>query len=114
MITLFIRGEKAMEKTLKEMGKRISAIRKDLDLTQKDFAAKMNISNNHLSNIERGRSAPSFILFLEICSELHANIEYVATGRVYPDLDQEIIEKIKKCSEEDKIKISGIIDVFLK
>ncbi len=103
-----------MEQELKQIGKRIALCRKDLDLSQKDFASKVNISNNHLSNIERGRSAPSFLLFMDICSVLNANIEYIATGRIYPDLDKEIIEKIKKCSEEDKIKISGIIDVFLK
>ena len=103
-----------MEQQLKQIGKRIALCRKDLDLSQKDFASKINISHNHLSNIERGRSAPSFMLFLDICSALNVNIEYVATGRVYPDLDKEIIEKIKKCSDTDKIKISGIIDVFLK
>lgn len=103
-----------MEQDLKQIGKRISASRKDMDLTQKEFATQMNMSNNHLSNIERGRSAPSFMLFLDICTALNANIEYIATGRVYPDLDKEVIEKIKKCSDEDKIKISKIIDVFIK
>ena len=101
-----------MEQQLKQIGKRIALCRKNLDLSQKDFASKLNISNNHLSNIERGKSAPSFILFMDICSVLNVNIEYIATGRVYPDLDKEIIEKIKRCSDEDKIKISGIVDVY--
>lgn len=98
-----------MEQQLKQIGKRIAICRKNLDLSQKDFASKLNISN-----IENGKSAPSFMLFMDICSVLNVNIEYIATGRVYPDLDKEIIEKIKRCSDEDKIKISGIVDVFLK
>lgn len=102
-----------MELNLKQIGKRIAASRNDLDLSQKELAAKINISNNHLSNIETGKSAPSFLLLLEICKALNVSIEYIATGRVYADLDKELEEKIKRCFDEDKIKISKIIDVFL-
>lgn len=102
-----------MELNLKQIGKRIAASRNDLDLSQKELAAKINISNNHLSNIETGKAAPSFLLLLEICKALNVSIEYIATGRVYADLDKELEEKIKRCSDEDKIKISKIIDVFL-
>lgn len=83
-------------------------------ISQKDFANRLNISNNHLSNIERGRSAPSFLLFLDICSELKTNTDYIASGALYADIDDEIIQKLKKCSDEHKIIISDIIDAFLK
>lgn len=87
--------------------------RRELDLTQKEFATKLNISNNHLSNIENGKSSPSFLLFLDICSELKTNTDYIASGTLYSDLSEEIIQKLKRCSDEDKIKISKIIDAFL-
>lgn len=102
-----------MEQQLKQIGKRIAMARDNLDMSQKELAAKVNISNNHLSNIENGKAAPSFMLFLDICNQLGADVEYIATGRVYADLNKELVEKIKKCSEEDKIKISKIIDAFL-
>lgn len=102
-----------MAYNLKEIGKRIFLRRKEMDMTQKELASKTNISNNHLSNIERGKSAPSFLLFLDICSVLKTNTDYIASGTVYADLDEEIIQKIKRCSDEDKIKVSRIIDVFL-
>lgn len=102
-----------MEHNLKQIGNRIFMRRKELEISQKDFASKLNISNNHLSNIERGKSAPSFLLFLDICSELKTSTDYVASGTVYAELDDEIVQKLKRCSDEDKIKISAIIDVFL-
>lgn len=103
-----------MEHNLKQMGNRIFIRRKELEITQKDFANRLNISNNHLSNIERGKSAPSFLLFLDICSELKTNTDYIASGALYADIDDEIIQKLKKCSDEHKIIISDIIDAFLK
>lgn len=102
-----------MEYNLKQIGNRIFICRRENGLTQKQFASMLNISNNHLSNIERGKSAPSFLLFLDICSKLKINTDYIALGNVCADVDDEIIQKIKKCSDEDKIKISKIIDAFL-
>ncbi len=103
-----------MEHNLKQIGNRIFMRRKELEISQKDFADRLNISNNHLSNIERGRSAPSFLLFLDICSELKTNTDYIVSGALYADVDDEIIQKIKKCSDENKIIISNIIDAFIK
>ena len=83
-------------------------------ISQKDFANRLNISNNHLSNIERGKSAPSLLLFLDICSELKTTTDYIASGTIYADIDDEIIQKIKKCSIEHKSIISKIIDAFIQ
>lgn len=84
-----------MEYNLKQIGNRIFMRRKELEISQKEFAAKLNISNNHLSNIERGKSAPSFLLFLDICSELKTNTDYIASGTLYADVDDEIMQKLK-------------------
>lgn len=55
-----------------------------------------------------------FDFFLDICSELKTNTDYIASGALYADIDDEIIQKLKKCSNEHKIIISDIIDAFLK
>ena len=52
--------------------------------------------------------------FFDICSELKTNTNYIASGALYADIDDEIIQKLKKCSDEHKIIISDIIDAFLK
>ena len=89
-----------MEHNLKQMGNRIFIRRKELEITQKDFANRLNISNNHLSNIERGKSAPSFLLFLDICSELKTNTDYIASGALYADIDDEIKKRISDLMKE--------------
>mgnify|MGYP004456643051 FL=1 len=42
------------------------------------------------------------------------NTDYIASGALYADIDDEIMQKLKKCSDEHKIIISDIIDAFLK
>ncbi len=101
-----------MTHDLRAIGKRISAVRRDLNMSQKALAAKVNISNNHLSNIETGKSAPGFTTFLDICSVLNADIGYIIGGEIYPSPDDATMNKYKKKSPEDKMIISRIIDAF--
>ena len=63
-----------MTHDLKAIGRRIATVRREMNLSQKDLAAKINISNNHLSNIETGKSAPGFATFLDICTILNADV----------------------------------------
>ena len=55
-----------MTHDLKAIGRRIATVRREMNLSQKDLAAKINISNNHLSNIETGKSAPGFATFHQL------------------------------------------------
>lgn len=98
---------------LKPIGKRISQCRRNNDLTQKQLAAKINISNNHLSNIENGKTAPGFDTFIDICSALKADASYIIGGEIYSDINEEIISKLHRCSDENRIRISRILDVFV-
>lgn len=104
----------SLEHNYKKIGIRIVQRRKELSLSQKQLAKKINISNNHLSNIEHGKALPSFTTFLDICSVLKVNPDYIIHGIIYSELSEELTEKIKKCQDEDKIKISKIIDIFLE
>lgn len=103
-----------MDYDLKQIGNRISTRRKELDLTQDALSEMLHISNTHLSNIERGKKPPGFIVFLEICSALKVDSGYITDGKVYADLDEELITKLKKCSDEYKIIISKMIDGLIK
>ena len=47
-------------------GKRIQQLRKANGMTQEELAIKLNISDRHLRNLERGEEAPSIDLFVEI------------------------------------------------
>lgn len=101
---------------VKQFGKRIIFRREELDLSQKQLADIIHISNIHLSNIEHGKALPSFSTFLDLCAALNVSVsaDYLIAGNVYPELSVELSEKIKRCSDENKIIISKIVDVFLE
>lgn len=99
---------------VKQFGKRIIFRREELDLSQKQLADIIHISNIHLSNIEHGKALPSFSTFLDLCTALNVSADYLIAGNVYPELSVELSEKIKRCSDENKIIISKIVDVFLE
>ena len=101
-----------MTHDLKAIGRRIATVRREMNLSQKDLAAKINISNNHLSNIETGKSAPGFATFLDICTILNADVTYIIAGDIYPSPDDATINRFKRKSPEDKMTIGRIIDIF--
>lgn len=56
--------------TKQRLGLRLRAIRKDRHLTQDELASRMGRSVDALSNIERGKSLPSFGTIEQLCKVL--------------------------------------------
>ena len=102
-----------IEYDLKEFGKRISTCRRESDISQKQLAQMIQVSNNHLSNIENGKSAPSFLTFIAICKALGVSPTYLIDGSTF-SIDSELTEKINKISDHDKKIISKFLDALLK
>ena len=96
------------------LGSRICQRRKELKITQKKLGEKINVSSNHISGIETGEKKPSLETLLCICAELDVSLDYLVTGTVYTSVENEIIQKIRFCSMDNKKRISKIIDVFMK
>lgn len=97
----------------KEMGDRIVQKRRELCLSQKQLAERLNISNNHLSNIENGKAAPSFELFVHICRELKSSSDFFVFDYIHPEPSESLTEKLKLCSDENKMVISRFVDFCL-
>ena len=62
------------------MRDRIKKLRKVLDLTQSDFAARIGSTQNNIANYETGRRSPSAAAFNNICKEFNVNEEWLRTG----------------------------------
>lgn len=56
-----------------EVGKKISAVRREQGLSQKEFAAKMGVSQQLISRIEKGRENISLVTFAAIASAMNRN-----------------------------------------
>lgn len=91
-----------MESNIVEMGKRIAARRQSLGLSQNVLAEKIDISTNHLSNIERGREKPSFDVLVGLCNTLRVTPDYLLMGSMHPQgVPQNLIDGLALCTAED-------------
>ena len=99
-----------MDRNLIEMGSRISTRRKHLGISQNKLAERVGISNNHMSNIERGNEKPSFDVLIEICNELQVTPDYLLMGTMHPKgVPQNIIDSLSLCSNEDIALLETIV-----
>lgn len=97
------------------MGKRIAMRRNELGLSQLEFAEKINISNNHLSSIERGKQKPSFETFLLICQHLETTPNYLINGILSPgDIPKQIIDNLRLCNSKDVELIREMSEILIK
>ena len=62
------------------MKDRLKRLRKDLDLTQKEFAEKIGSSQNVLANYEIGRRNPSSSVINNICKTFGVSEEWLRNG----------------------------------
>ncbi len=63
------------ESLLKKFGKNVKIERIKKDLTQEQLAEIMNVSQNYIANIERGKANMSLAKIYELSKFLNVNIE---------------------------------------
>lgn len=100
------------------MNERLKKIRKELDLTQQEFADKIGVKRNTIATYESGRNEPIDAVVSLICREFNVNEEWLRTGKgeMFVDLtrDEEIARFVGELlkDEEDSFKrrlISGLV-----
>lgn len=62
------------------MDKRLRLLRKNLDLTQQEFADRLGIKRNTIANYETGRNEPIDAVLSLICREFNVNEEWLRYG----------------------------------
>lgn len=62
------------------MNERLKELRKDLGLTQQEFAERLGIKRNAVANYEVGRNAPADMVISLICREFGVNETWLRTG----------------------------------
>lgn len=63
------------------MGDRIKKLRKALDLTQREFAARIGVKQNTIATYEICRNEPIDAVVSLICREFDVNEEWLRTGK---------------------------------
>ena len=92
---------------LQDIGLRLQAIRKKLNLLQKDFAKELDISNASLSEMEAGNAKPRFELIYNITSKFKVSVNYLLHGEGEMFLSDEI-------SRQSGIEIKPEYQLFFK
>lgn len=62
------------------MKDRFKELRKELNVTQQEFADKLKISRNFVAQIEMGNKVPSDRTIDDVCREFNVNEEWLRTG----------------------------------
>lgn len=73
------------------MNERIKKLRRNLDLTQQEFADRLSIKRGAIANYEIGRNEPTDAVISLICREFNVNEEWLrsGTGEMFVELDKE-------------------------
>ena len=101
-----------------ELSEKIKKIRNDNKLTQEQFAEKIGVSVQYVSEIERGISMPSMQVFVKILEVLDASADYllrdmVSTGNLYGDKQisrkDALLDKCLCCKGKTHIGVDEVI-----
>ncbi len=92
------------------MKDRIKKIRKELDLTQQEFADRIGVKRGGIANYEIGRNEPTDSVISLICREFNVNEDWLRTGEgemfIKLTRDEEMAKLTKQLlnEEEDSFK----------
>lgn len=93
------------KKILKDMGNRLRALREQLGLNQREFAAKMGMVNTYISALETAYTGPGYYSFYQLAKYHKISPLYLLHGKGPAFIDQEepkIQEKQEKEPEPEQ------------
>ena len=91
-----------------EMGERLKAVRKVLNLQQKQMAAALKMPASYLSEIESGKGNPGPDFFSKLASKYNISMDYLVLG-----IGDMFIQARVKVNREE-FNLSGVIDSIEK
>lgn len=94
----------------KNIGMRIGLRRRELRITQKEIAEKIGVTDKYISNIETGKRNVNLEMLSKFCEILRATPDYFLLGTIRKDIESNIVDCLKLCSEEDKLLIYSIVE----
>lgn len=97
------------------MKDRIKIIRKEANLTQKEFAEKLGIKQNTVASYEMGRIGISDSVIISICREFNVREEWLRDGilPIYNERDGSFTELLSDLDDSDDDFIKNLIKVYM-
>lgn len=99
-----------------EIGKRITEIRKGLNMNKEQFAKLIGISGQYLGTVENGVNGLSVDKLMTLCVKTKTSADYLLFGK--PSMDDEeikkVFEKIDKAQIAPAFEVLKSIALFIK
>ncbi|MDY3930065.1 MAG: helix-turn-helix transcriptional regulator [Clostridia bacterium] len=99
----------------KMAGRQIKLLRHQHDLTQKDFAEKINSSQNYLSDVETGKKKPSLDYYITIANFFNVSLDQIFQDSLHVKknviIDNVILKMSYMDDEEQKLALKLIESV---
>ena len=71
-----------------QIGRFIADCRKELNMTQRQIAERLGITNRAVSKWDTGKSMPDASLMLELCETLHISVNELLCGKRLNELEE--------------------------
>ena len=103
-----------------KIGKFIAEMRKEQNMTQKQLAERLNISDKTVSKWECGKGMPDNSILLELCDVLHINVnellsgEKVSSDNYHRKAEENMLQLIDKSEKEHKNHKWNILGLLLE
>lgn len=75
-------------------GERISKLRQDKNITQKELSAKLYVSDKTVSSWESNRTEPSLEMIIKLSEILECSVNYLFFGNIIRDNMEKILNSI--------------------
>lgn len=102
-----------MDDLLKQMGRRLSARRKQLRLTQEEVAERADLTTQTISTAETGSKALRPENIVKMCGALGISADYLLFGTISDEDRSYLSEKIAKLNPEHYRHLEDIVDSYI-
>ena len=91
------------------IGERITALRKEKNISQAELAKRLNVSRQAVSKWEQGTSSPDTDRLIQLAEILGTEVEYLATG-THPEPGSVVLNIVETVERvEEKIVVKEVI-----
>jgi transcriptional regulator with XRE-family HTH domain len=113
---MFVIGGAFMAIEYYEIGSRLSARRKKLNMTQEMLTSLTDISANQISNIENNHCVPTIETIMKLCKALEVTPDYFLLG-VKKNADSELFnpisQKIMQCTPKQQKLVYDFVSLLI-
>lgn len=91
------------------IGERITALRKEKNISQTELAKRLNVSRQAVSKWEQGTSSPDTDRLIQLAEILGTEVEYLATG-THPEPGSVVLNIVETVERvEEKVIVKEVI-----